>query len=138
MGTDNKVDSPILFFDGQCNLCNTSVQFVIKRDRKEKIKYASLQSDLAKVMLPKELIETDSLSSLVLLENGTMYTKSTAALQIAKKLKGLWPSLSLFLLVPKFARDAVYDFIAKNRYRWFGKSDHCMMPTSDLRSRFID
>ena len=88
-------------------------------------------------MLPKELVETDSLNSLVLLENGTISTKSTAALKIAKKLKGLWPSLSLFLLVPKFVRDAVYDFIAKNRYRFYGKKETCRLPSPEEKDQFL-
>ena len=138
MGATTEINNPVIFFDGVCNLCNSSVQFVIKRDPKANFRFASLQSDLAKQLLPKGLSEDDNLQSIVMLSGDTVYTKSTAALRVAKKLSGLWPVLYLFMLIPKFLRDAVYDFIARNRYKWFGKKDECMIPTPEMKERFLD
>lgn len=136
MGPTDTITNPIIFFDGVCNLCNSSVQFVIKRDKRATFRFASLQSNASKEALPKELI--DGLQSLVLLNDGKTYSKSTAALLISRRLSGIWPVLSIFLIIPRFIRDAFYDFVAKNRYKWFGKSDSCMIPTPEMKSRFID
>ena len=138
MGATTEITNPVIFFDGVCNLCNSSVQFVIKRDPKANFRFASLQSDLAKQLLPKGLSEDDNLQSIVMLSGDTIYTRSTAALRVAKKLGGLWPVLYSFMLIPKFLRDAVYDFIARNRYKWFGKKDECMIPTPEMKERFLD
>lgn len=138
MGTDHSIEKPIILFDGVCNLCNSSVQFVIKRDKKEQFLFASLQSDYAKENLPKELSSNSALQSIVLKEKDTIKTKSSAALAIAKRLSGLWSMLYIFIIVPKFLRDWVYDIIAKNRYKWFGKKDQCMIPLSEWKDRFID
>ncbi|KAJ1401100.1 thiol-disulfide oxidoreductase DCC [Ochromonadaceae sp. CCMP2298] len=129
---------PVIFFDGLCNLCNSSVQFVIERDKNKKFLFASLQSELAKNNLPEALIGEDSLQTIVLKKDDKLLTKSTAALTIARTLSGLWPMLYLFILVPSFIRDFVYDLIGKNRYKWFGKKDHCMIPSKELKSRFLD
>ncbi|ATL48580.1 thiol-disulfide oxidoreductase [Chitinophaga caeni] len=125
----------IIFFDGVCNLCNSSVLFIIKRDKKAHFRFASLQSALAKEMLPPALL---GISSIVLLEDGQYHTKSSAALRIARKLDGLWPVLYPGIIIPRFIRDAVYNFIAANRYRWFGKRETCMLPTAELKNRFMD
>lgn len=138
MGTATQINQPVLFFDGVCNLCNSSVQFIIKRDNRDIFRFASLQSEKAKELLPKSLINQESLQSLVLLKEGRVFTKSTAALTISKDLSGLWPVLYVFILVPKFIRDAVYNMIARNRYKWFGKQDQCMIPSPDLKLKFID
>lgn len=110
----------------------------MKRDKKEQFLFASLQSDYAKENLPKELSSNSALQSIVLKEKDTIKTKSSAALTIAKRLSGLWSMLYIFIIVPKFLRDWVYDIIAKNRYRWFGKKDQCMIPSSEWKDRFID
>ena len=138
MGTTDSIEHPILFFDGVCNLCNASVQFVIKRDKKSSLKFASLQSNKAKELLPERLTQEDNLESIVLYQGGQLFEKSTAALMVAKKLTGLWPLLYVFMIVPKFIRDAVYSFIAKNRYKWFGRKDQCMIPSPEMKLRFID
>ena len=135
MGTDQSIDKQIVFFDGVCNLCNSSVQFIIKNDKKQKFLFASLQSDFADENLSPEY--TKSLHSIVLKKGSQVKTKSSAVLRIARGLPGLWPLVSIFLLVPKFIRDFFYDLVAKNRYRWFGKKDHCMLPSPDLISRFV-
>ena len=128
----------VIFFDGVCNLCNSSVQLIIKRDKKEAFLFASLQSDYAKKNLPANLNNEAELQSIVLLEGDQLKVKSTAALTIAKRLSGLWPLLYVFIVVPKFIRDFVYDLIARNRYNWFGKKDQCMIPSKQLQSRFLD
>ncbi len=138
MGTTDSIEHPILFFDGVCNLCNASVQFVIKRDKRSSLKFASLQSNKAKELLPERLTQEDNLESIVLYQGGQLFEKSTAALMVAKKLTGLWPLLYVFMIVPKFIRDAVYSFIAKNRYKWFGRKDQCMIPSPEMKLRFID
>jgi len=128
----------IIFFDGVCNLCNGAVQFIIKRDTKKTFQFASLQSAFAHDQLKEHQIDVTALQSIVLKSGNTIYTKSTAALRIAKQLSGGWPLLYSFMIIPAFIRDWVYDGIAKNRYRWFGKQDVCMVPTPDLKDRFLD
>lgn len=128
----------IILFDGVCNLCNSAVQFVIKRDTKDHFLFASLQSEAAIKILMEHNLYSKELFSILLVEDNTIYNKSTAVLRIAKKLKGLWPLLYGFIIIPKFIRDGAYNFIAKNRYRWFGKKDECMVPTPDLKEKFIN
>lgn len=131
-------EHPVIFFDGFCNLCNGAVQFVIKRDRKNLFRFASLQSDYAAVALKKFDIEPAQGDSFVLLANGKVYQRSTAALKVARKLSGLWPLLYGFIIVPRFIRDAIYNWIARNRYKWFGKQDSCWVPTPELKQKFLD
>lgn len=132
-------DKNLVLFDGVCNLCNSSVQLIIKRDKKDIFRFASLQSDLGKSLTNNTEPQTESsLKSIVLIESdGRRYTKSTAALRIARHLSG-YSWLSVFLILPKFIRDFFYDVIARNRYRWFGKKDECMIPTPELQSKFLD
>lgn len=127
----------VIFFDGICNLCNGAVQFTIKRDDKNIFKFAALQSDFAEEKLQPLNIDYHQMGSFVLLEDGKVYQKSTAALRVAKKLNGFWPILYAFIVIPKFIRDAVYNFIAKNRYKWFGKEESCWVPTPELKSKFL-
>ena len=128
----------VIFFDGLCNLCNGAVQFIIERDTNNVYHFASLQSDFAKNELSKFDIDTAQMNSFILLENGKIYQRSTAALRVAKKLNGLWPLLYVFIIVPPFIRNAVYNYIAKNRYKWFGKQESCWVPTPELKSKFLD
>ncbi|MBO9675030.1 MAG: DUF393 domain-containing protein [Sphingobacteriaceae bacterium] len=127
---------PVIFFDGVCNLCNSSVQFVIAHEKKDQFKFTPLQGDYAREMLPKFNVDTEKLNTILLLEDGKLYTKSSAALRIARKLDGLIPLLYAFLIVPKFIRDWFYDMIAKNRYKWWGKQESCWLPTPELKSKF--
>lgn len=127
----------VIFFDGFCNLCSGAVQFVIKRDSQGLFRFASLQSDYAASALKQFDLEPAQADSIVLLENGKVYQRSTAALRVAKKLKGLWPLLYGFIIVPRFIRDGVYNFIAKNRYKWFGRQESCWVPTPELKQRFL-
>ncbi|MEP1095714.1 MAG: DCC1-like thiol-disulfide oxidoreductase family protein [Cyclobacteriaceae bacterium] len=137
MGANNSVEHPVVFFDGVCNLCNSSVNFIIKRDRKGFFKFSPLQGKYAARVLPDEFIGKGSLPSLILLDT-KVKVKSTAALNIAKRLSGLWPLLYILMVIPAFIRHSIYDLVAKNRYQWFGKKDQCMIPTPDLKDRFID
>jgi predicted DCC family thiol-disulfide oxidoreductase YuxK len=127
----------IIFFDGVCNLCNGFVQFVISHDPKGYFHFTSLQSEEARPYLKDFQMPTDQFNTIMLYENGKVYTRSTAALRILKKLSGGWPLLFAGIILPRFIRDAVYDFVAGNRYRWFGKEESCMLPTPELKSRFL-
>ena len=127
----------ILLFDGVCNLCNEAVQFVIAHDRTAEIHFAALQSDFAQSLLRKHNLPTETMNSLVFIENEAVYMESSGALQLALSFGGAWRLLYIFIVVPKFIRDAVYRFVGANRYRWFGKQDACMLPTPALRARFL-
>ncbi len=131
-------NNPVILFDGVCNLCNGAVQFVIKHDAKKQFRFASLQSEFGQKVLSENGFDTESLKSFILIEDNKIHTKSTAALRVAKKLNAGWPLLYGFIIVPPFIRNGVYNFIAKNRYKWFGKQDACWIPTPDLKSRFIN
>lgn len=128
----------IILFDGHCNLCSGLVQFVLKRDRINQFRFASLQGKFGQQILDKLNLSTTQLNTFILVEGDQFYTRSTAALMLARKLSGLWPMLYIFILVPKFMRDAIYKWIAKNRYTWFGKRDTCWMPQSRYTNRFLD
>ena len=128
---------PIVFFDGLCNLCNGAVQFMIERDENNILRFASLQSDFAKEALKPYNIDPEKNDSFILLENGKIYQRSTAALRVAKKLTKLWPLLYGFIIVPNFIRDGVYNYVGKNRYKWFGKKESCWIPTPDLKAKFL-
>ena len=131
-------NNPVLFFDGVCNLCNRAVQFIIKRDPKGKVRIATLQSpqgEIARKAVEARLGHVPD--SLIFFEQGKYYTQSAAALKVAGYLKGGWPLLKIFLGLPRILRDPFYDFIAAKRYRWFGKQNSCMIPTPELKSRFL-
>lgn len=129
----------ILLFDGVCNLCNASVQFVLKRDKQKKFLFASLQSEIAEKLLSEQPEYITDLHSIVLLKNGKLYDKSTAALHLAKDLSNAWPLFYyLFIWWPKGIRDAIYSYISKHRYRWFGKQDTCSIPDNSQKDRFLD
>jgi predicted DCC family thiol-disulfide oxidoreductase YuxK len=128
---------PVILFDGVCNFCNSSVQFVIKRDPKQQFRFASLQSEFGQQMLAQHQLPQNDFNSFILLQEGNIYTKSTAALKVAKQLSGLWPMLYGFIIIPPFIRNAVYGFIAQNRYRWFGKREACMLPSPQQRNLFL-
>ena len=129
----------IILFDGVCNLCNGAVNFIIKRDKNDVFRYASLQSEIGKKLASEIGVDTSKLDTILLIEPSVAYYhKSTAALHIAKQLSGGYPLLSVFLIFPKILRNWVYDIIAKNRYKWFGKRDNCVIPTPELKALFID
>lgn len=130
-------EDPILLFDGVCNLCNGTVQFVIARDPEAKVRFASLQSDFAKQQFKELGIPNSYLDSIVLLEDGKVFFRSTAALRLTRHLSGLWPLLRFLTVIPAPVRDLVYDWIARNRYRWFGRQETCWVPTPELKGRFV-
>ncbi|MBT8181807.1 MAG: DUF393 domain-containing protein [Eudoraea sp.] len=132
-------DKKIILFDGVCNLCNSSIQFVIRHDKKNRYKFAALQSDTAKILLNERGIDSSQIDSIILIDpNTAYYIKSTAALEIGKSFGGGWRLLSIFEWVPRPIRDWIYDLIAKNRYSWFGKQNDCMIPTPELKAKFLD
>lgn len=130
----------IVLFDGVCNLCTSTVKFIIKRDRKDIFRFASLQSEIGKQLMEERHIDTTTNSSIVVIEpQVAYYLKSSAAIEIAKELGGLWPVFQVFsYILPEGIRDSLYELIAKNRYKWFGKKDSCMIPTPALKSKFLD
>jgi predicted DCC family thiol-disulfide oxidoreductase YuxK len=128
---------PVILFDGVCNLCNGFVQFVIRADTGRRFYFASLQSETARELLKDLFPSAQALDSVVLIENGRYYRQSTAALRILRHLGGGWPLLYGFIVLPAFFRDWIYDWIAKNRYRWFGQRQACMLPTPELKARFL-
>lgn len=129
---------PTLLFDGVCNLCSGSVQFILKRDTRSRFRFASLQSDAGRRLMTDHGLDPDALSSVVLIEGGRAYQESTAALRIARHLPGAWKLLRVFTVIPRPLRDAAYRLIARNRYRWFGKTEACWLPTPELRARFLE
>ncbi len=132
------IHKQLILFDGVCNLCNTSVQFVIQNDKKNQFVFAALESSIGQKIISHYNIDTSKLDSILLYsrENG-LSIKSTAALTIAKQLNSPVNLLGLCLVIPSFIRDKVYDFIAKNRYKWFGKKEVCMIPAPELKSKFL-
>lgn len=132
------INHPVILFDGVCNLCNGSVQYVIKHDKQGLFRFASLQSDSGQELLQQYQLPQSDFTSFVLMEEGEIYTRSTAALRVARKLSGIVKLLYGFIIVPAFIRDGVYNFIAKNRYKWFGKQESCMIPTPELKERFLN
>jgi predicted DCC family thiol-disulfide oxidoreductase YuxK len=133
----NTQEHKIILFDGVCNLCNSSVNFVIKHDPKNRFKFAALQSEIGQELISKHNINTLKTDSIILIDNDRAYIKSTAALRIAKYLNKGYPLLYGFIIIPNFIRNWVYDYIAKNRYKWYGKKDSCMIPTPELKEKFL-
>jgi predicted DCC family thiol-disulfide oxidoreductase YuxK len=128
---------PILLFDGVCNLCDASVQQVIKADKKGIFRFASLQSEAAEALLKGSQLNPKELKSVILYHNGKFHTTSNAVLETTRLLGGAWSLMYVFKIVPRFIRDAVYGWVARNRYKWFGKKEECMIPTPDLKERFL-
>ena len=127
----------IVLFDGVCNFCNGVVTFILARDKHRRFKFAPLQSRAAAEILQRFQIPSDSRDSVVLVDRGRCYTRSTAVLHIFRQLRGLWPLLYVFVLIPRALRDSLYDAFIKRRYRWFGKQDTCVVPSPEIRDRFI-
>lgn len=127
----------VVIFDGVCNLCSTTAQFVILRDSRSRFMFAAAQSVAGRGLLEECGIDPDRLETFVLRKGGRTYVRSDAALEIAKELDWPWPLLAVLRIVPRIFRDWIYDLVARNRYRWFGKKDACMIPGADIKSRFI-
>lgn len=134
-----QVEEPrlIVFFDGMCNLCNGTVQLLIRNDRKQQLKFCSLQSEKGTEAIKKAEGQADTPKSIIFQVGDKYYTKSTAVLKIARTLDGKWALLYPLVVIPRPVRDLVYDLIARNRYRWFGRSETCMMPDHSVATRFL-
>ena len=136
---DLPLDKKIILFDGVCNLCETSVQYVIKHDKKDIFRFVALQSDLGQKILNHIGINPAHIDSIVLYQPGVAYFyKSTAAIEIAKGLSGIFSVASVFRILPSGLRDTIYDYVATNRYKWYGKKESCLLPTTELMSKFLE
>lgn len=131
------MNHPIIIFDGVCNFCNASVNFIIKQDKAQVFRFTSNQNELGQILLRQYNRNADKVETIYLIEDGYCYEKSTAALKIAKHLSFPWYLAYSIRIIPAFIRDFVYDFIAKNRYKWFGKKETCRIPTPEERVRFL-
>ena len=129
---------PIILFDGVCNYCNAIINFIIRQDKKKIFRFATLQSNFGQKFLKEKNLPTETFETFLLLDKEKLYKKSVAALRLYNKLPWYWKWTQLFWIVPKFIRDWVYSIIAKNRYRWFGKRETCMVPTAELKERFLE
>ena len=132
-----KTDKKIILFDGVCNLCNSSVTFVIQRDKKDLFRFAALQDPAGQELIKKHQIDTSKTDSIILIDGDRAYVKSTAALKVARHLGSGYPLLYGFMIIPYFIRNWVYDYVARNRYKWYGKKESCMIPTPELKSKFL-
>jgi predicted DCC family thiol-disulfide oxidoreductase YuxK len=130
-------DHPVILFDGVCNFCNGTINFIIKRDKKRVFRYAPLQSEAGQQLLRQHHLPTNGFDSFVLIDNGKAYKKTTAALHLYPKLGGIWKLVKALWILPPFIRDAGYNIIAANRYKWWGKKDTCMIPSPEVRSLFL-
>lgn len=129
----------IILFDGVCNLCDGAINFIIKHDKKDIFRFASLQSELGKKLTSERGIDPEALESMLLIEPGVAYyQRSTAALEISKDLSGGYSLLKTFLYLPEGFRDGIYNILAGNRYKWFGKKESCLVPTTELQAKFLD
>jgi len=127
----------VVLFDGICNFCSSSVLFIIKRDPKGYFRFSAIQTESGESIMKKYNIHSDKADSIILIENNMVYYRSSAALRIARKLKGGWKLFYGAMIIPPFIRNFFYDLVARNRYRWFGKRDHCFIPDQNIRERFI-
>jgi predicted DCC family thiol-disulfide oxidoreductase YuxK len=127
----------IILFDGVCNFCNTSINTIIRFDKKKYFRFAPIQSDAGKFLMEKHGLDPVKFDSVILADDDKVYVFSSAILHIARKLGGIYSLAYIFILVPKFIRDPLYKWIARNRYKWWGKKESCMIPTAELRNRFL-
>ena len=132
-----EANQKIVLFDGVCNFCNSSVNFIIDHDKHNRFKFAALQTEAGQALLKKHNLPTEDFDSFILVDGDRYYKKSSAALHTVKEFPGLWKLLYVFIIIPPFIRDIFYYILAKNRYKWFGKRDECRMPTPDLREKFL-
>ncbi|KOP66766.1 thiol-disulfide oxidoreductase DCC [Bacillus sp. FJAT-18019] len=135
--TDDPKGSAIVLIDGVCHMCQGLTQFIIRRDPNGVFRFASLQSEIGQELLRQGGMSESSIDTMVLIEDGKYYTRSTGALRIARRLRFPWPLSYVFILIPPFLRNLVYRWVARNRYRWFGQSSECMIPTPEIRRRFL-
>ncbi len=132
-----RADGPILLFDGECNLCNGFVQFVLKHERSARVRFASLQSDAGRSFAAAHGVDTNALDTLVLIDEGRAFVRSDGALRLTRYLARPWSAAAALRIVPRQLRDGVYRFVANHRHQWFGKPDECFVPSPELRQRFL-
>ncbi len=137
MSEKPRSEGPVVLFDGVCKFCDAGVNFILDHDRRGRVRFAALQSGAGQELLRRFGLRCDQFDTLVLIEGGRHYLRSTAALRVARHLDFPWPLASALLLVPAFLRDAAYDLLAANRFRWFGRLDACRVPTPEVRERFL-
>jgi predicted DCC family thiol-disulfide oxidoreductase YuxK len=130
------MDHPVILFDGVCEFCNGTVNFLIRQDKGSLFRFAPIQSEAGQALIKKYNLPSEP-ESFVYIEKNRAYLRTTAILMLARKLKWYWSWTQLFWIIPRFVRDAAYKIIAANRYRWFGKKEECMIPTQDVRNRFL-
>jgi predicted DCC family thiol-disulfide oxidoreductase YuxK len=134
---DTDTETKLILFDGVCNLCNSFVDFVIRRDPNKQFRFGTLQSEIGQAILKKQGLATTDFDTVLLVDGDRVWTKSSAALRVLRQLSGAWPLTYAFMFVPSVVRDAVYSFVGNNRYRIFGKSSSCRVPTADEIDRFV-
>ena len=134
---NENIKFPILLFDGVCNLCNASVQWVLLRDRRATFSFAALQSETGRRLLEERGLNDQYLDTVVLVDHDRVYTRSDAAIETATRLGGWWKILSIFRFIPRPLRDGIYNWVAGNRYRWFGRQETCMLPRPEWKNRFL-
>ena len=134
---DAAADGPLVLYDGTCGLCNRSVQMILRHDRRGRFRFAALQSERGRALLARHGLPVDALDSIVLVDDGKAFTKSRAALRIARRMDAPWPALSALGIIPRPVADVCYDLVARNRYRWFGRTEACMLPPPEVRARFL-
>lgn len=132
-----KITNPVILFDGVCNFCNGTVNFLIRQDKKKKLRFAALQSEAGQRMLEEHHLPAHDFDSFILVENSKVYKSSTAALRVAMHLRWYWKWAQIFWILPAFIRNALYNVIARNRYKWFGRKEACMIPTPEVKERFL-
>ena len=128
---------PVILFDGKCNFCSSSVEFVIKRNTSSNIVFCQIQSEVGQKLLSEYNLQDLGLGSMVLLYHGNAHIKSTAAIRVAMIMDRPWPLMGLFLIVPSMLRHNIYDWIGRRRYQWYGKKEYCWIPDEDIKSRFL-
>ncbi|MHA3789365.1 thiol-disulfide oxidoreductase DCC family protein [Flavobacterium hauense] len=135
---DLPLNKKIILFDGVCNLCDNTVQFIIKHDKEDIFRFVALQSDLGQEIINHIGLDTSKTDSIILYEPGTAYYyKAEAALKIAKELGSVYSLLSIFTVLPNYLNNKVYDYVARNRYKWYGKKEECMIPTPEMKAKFL-
>lgn len=133
-----EIPDNLVLFDGVCNLCNASVQFVIRHDRAAKFRFAAIQSEIGRELFQSRGLDAADLQTFVLIADGRMFLRSDAAIEVVSRLGGLWKIFTIFRFVPRAIRDSIYSYIARNRYRWFGRKEACMIPTPEIKERFLE
>lgn len=134
----NEIENPVILFDGVCNLCSSSVQFVVKHDTNNIFLFASLQSEFGKQVQEQFKISSGELETILLLKNKTIYKSSTAVLLVSKELNGVWKFFYALIMLPEAFRNYIYAFVARNRYKWFGKKERCWIPSKEISHRFLN